>query len=168
LGPKARFTQTLSAVGRSIPGIRLKLICDQFLHIPDLAVDSCIWRQDTEAAEIAAADVGISWVPDDPWSRGKCGLKILQYQAAGLPVIANPVGVHPNMVRDGATGFTAVSTEEWVASITRLVSEPELRRQLGTAGRRQVETRYSVMAGTQNWLTALDRMAGIAQLRKTG
>jgi glycosyltransferase involved in cell wall biosynthesis len=163
-----RFTQTLSAVGRSIPGIRLKLICDRFLRIPDLAVDACIWRQNTEAAEIAAADIGISWVPDDPWSRGKCGLKILQYQAAGLPVIANPVGVHTNMLRDGATGFTAVSTEEWVAAVTHLVSNPELRRQLGMAGRRQVESYYSVMAGTQNWLTALNRMAGIAQLRKTG
>ncbi|HEV3440056.1 MAG TPA: glycosyltransferase family 4 protein [Gemmata sp.] len=163
-----RFTQTLSAIGHSIPGIRLKLICDRFLHIPDLAVNACIWRQDTEAAEIAAADIGISWVPDDPWSRGKCGLKILQYQAAGLPVITNPVGVHTNMIRDGTTGFAAVSTEEWVAAATRLVSNPELRRQLGMAGRRQVETSYSVMAGTQNWLIALDRMAGIAQLRKTG
>ncbi len=55
----------------------------------------------TEAAEIAAADVGISWVPDDPWSRGKCGLKVLQYQAAGLPVVANPVGVQAEMVRNG-------------------------------------------------------------------
>jgi glycosyltransferase involved in cell wall biosynthesis len=103
----AEFADTLSAIGRAIPEIRLKLICDSFLRIPNLAVDACPWKQETEAAEIASADIGISWVPDDPWSRGKCGLKILQYQAAGLPVVANPVGVHREMVRDRVTGFTA-------------------------------------------------------------
>lgn len=163
-----RFTQTLSAVGSSIPGIRLKLICDRFLQIPHLAIDTCAWRQETESGEIAAADIGISWVPDDPWSRGKCGLKILQYQAAGLPVVANPVGVHANMVLDGVTGFTASTTEEWVGAIARLANNSELRRRLGVAGRQQVEIRYSVMAGARVWRSALERLAGIAQLRKSG
>jgi glycosyltransferase involved in cell wall biosynthesis len=164
----AQFAKTLSAIGRALPGIRLKLICDRFLPIPDLAVDACNWKQETEATEIASADIGISWVPDDPWSRGKCGLKILQYQAAGLPVVANPVGVHTDMVRDGETGFTAVSTEEWVAAIARLASEPELRHRMGGDGRRQVEDRYSVMAGARSWAAAVERLAGIAQHRKTG
>jgi glycosyltransferase involved in cell wall biosynthesis len=163
-----QFKETLSAVGQGIPGIRLKLICDKFMQIPNLAVDACMWKQETEAEDIAAADIGISWVPDDPWSRGKCGLKILQYQAAGLPVVANPVGVHRDMVRDGETGFAANSTEEWVRALTRLANEPGLRLRLGSAGRRQLEDRYSVMAGTQSWLTALERLAGIAQLRKSG
>ena len=103
-----RFTKTLSAIGRSVPGIRLKLVCDRFFDIPDLPVDACPWRQETEPADIAAADIGISWIPDDPWSRGKCGLKILQYQAAGLPVIANPVGVHPQMVSRGRNGLPRI------------------------------------------------------------
>ena len=55
---------------RAVPGTRLKLICDRFLTIPRLAVDECTWREETEAQEIAAADVGISWIPDDDWSRG--------------------------------------------------------------------------------------------------
>jgi glycosyltransferase involved in cell wall biosynthesis len=153
-----QFAPTLSAVGRSVPGVRLKIVCDRFPTIPHLPVDECEWRADTEAAEIAAADVGIGWVPDDPWSRGKCGLKILQYQAAGLPVVANPVGVQAEMVRDGETGFTATTTGEWVAAVRRLAADAELRRRLGAAGRRQVEGRYSVAAGARAWLAALERL----------
>ncbi len=161
-----RFTPALSAVGRLVPGVRLKLICDRFVKIPDLAVDECVWSGDTEAAEIAAADVGVSWVPDDPWSRGKCGLKVLQYQAAGLPVVANPVGVHTDMVRDGETGFLATAAEEWASAVAQLAAAP-LRRRLGAAGRRQVEARYSVAAGADRWLAALAELAS-PRLRKSG
>jgi glycosyltransferase involved in cell wall biosynthesis len=162
----AQFTEALSAVGRAVPGTRLKLVCDRFLSIPNLAIDECAWREDTEAAEIAAADVGISWVPDDPWSRGKCGLKVLQYQAAGLPVIANPVGVHSEMVRTGETGFAATTVGEWVSAVAQLATDTGLRRRLGLAGRRQVEERYSVAAGARRWLAALESIA--QPLRKSG
>ncbi len=162
-----QFAPTLSAIGRAVPGVRLKLVCDKFLQIPDLPVDECIWRQDTEAAEIAAADVGIGWVPPDAWSAGKCGLKIIQYQAAGLPVIANPVGVQTEMVRDRETGFLATTTEEWVAAVTRLAADADLRRQLGNAARRQVHDRYSVAAGGRGWFAALHRLR-VESLRKSG
>ncbi|HEY2910223.1 MAG TPA: glycosyltransferase family 4 protein [Gemmataceae bacterium] len=154
-----RFAPTLSAIGRAVPGTRLKLICDRFIDIPDLPVDRCVWREATEAAEIAAADVGIGWVPDDPWSRGKCGLKVLQYQAAVLPVIANPVGVQAEFVLDGETGFSATTTEEWVKAVRRLAADAELRQRLGAAGRRQVEAKYSVAAGAALWIAALQRLA---------
>jgi glycosyltransferase involved in cell wall biosynthesis len=97
-------------------------------------------------------------VPDDPWSRGKCGLKVLQYQAAGLPVIANPVGVQAELVRNGETGLLARTAYEWVAAVRRLAYDPELRRRLGAAGRRTVEERYSVEAGARTWVERLDRV----------
>src|SRR5207302_854829 len=58
-----RFVPTLSAIGAAVPGTRLKLICDRFIEVPNLPVDRCPWSEATEAAEIAAADVGIGWVP---------------------------------------------------------------------------------------------------------
>jgi glycosyltransferase involved in cell wall biosynthesis len=161
-----RFTRTLSAVGRTVPGTRLTLVCDRFLTIPGLPIDECTWREDTEAHDIAHADVGISWIPDDAWSRGKCGLKVLQYQAAGLPVIANPVGVHAEMVRNGETGFAATTTDEWVSAVARLVADPALRQRMGRVGRRQVEEKYSVAAGARQWVAALERLA--EPLRKSG
>jgi glycosyltransferase involved in cell wall biosynthesis len=97
-------------------------------------------------------------VPDDPWSRGKCGLKVLQYQAAGLPVVANPVGVQADMVRDEKTGYLVETTENWVAAVRRLAADPTLRRRLGTAGRAQVESTYNVTAGGAAWAGVLDRI----------
>ncbi|MCS6863816.1 MAG: glycosyltransferase family 4 protein [Gemmataceae bacterium] len=151
-----RFAPTLSAIGRALPGTRLKLICDRFTEFPPLIVQRSLWHEATEAQEIATADVGIAWVPDDPWSHGKCGLKILQYQAAGLPVVANPVGVQAQMVHAG-TGFQAVTTEQWVKAIRTLAACPPLRAELGRAGRRQVEAQYSTAAGARLWLDLLER-----------
>ncbi|OWK43890.1 glycosyltransferase family 4 protein [Fimbriiglobus ruber] len=153
-----RFRDTLEQVGRAVPGVRLKLICDKFLEFDHLPVDCVQWAETTEAGEIAAADIGIGWVPDDPWSRGKCGLKILQYQAAGLPVIANPVGVQAAFVRDGVTGFQAETPEQWVAAVRTLAGDAALRRALGAAGRRQIEEQYSVAAGARLWVEQLDRL----------
>ena len=161
-----RFAPTLSAIGRAVPGTRLKLVCDRFAEFPHLTVERCVWDENTEAAEIAAADVGIGWVPDDPWSRGKCGLKVLQYQAAGLPVVANAVGVQADFVRDGETGFCATTTDEWVHAVRMLAADAALRKRLGDAGRQQVESRYSVTAGGKLWLDVLSRFAGDA--RKAG
>lgn len=151
-----RFTPTLSAIGKAVPGTRLKLICDRFIDIPHLPVERCPWAEAAEPADLAAADIGIGWVPDDPWSRGKCGLKVLQYQAAGLPVVANPVGVQADFVRDGETGFRAATTEEWVTAVRRLAGDAALRRRLGDAGRRRVEAEFSVAAGAARWVAALD------------
>src|SRR5262249_40543313 len=153
-----RFRDILEAIGKAIPGARLTLICDRFFDLEHLPVDAVPWSAATEAAALAGADIGISWVPDDPWSRGKCGLKILQYQAAGLPVITNAIGVHGTLVRDGETGFLAQTTDEWVRAVRRLAESPELRRRLGIAGRTQVERGYSVSSGGRLWVRHLDRL----------
>ena len=145
----------LEEVGRVVPGARLKLVSDCFLRLAHQPVVACPWTECGEAADIAAADVGISWVPDDLWSRGKCGLKVLQYMAAGLPVVANPVGVQADLVRHGETGFLARTPAEWVEALRRLGADPELRCRLGAAGRRRVEAEFSVEAGAARWLTLL-------------
>lgn len=147
----------LEDIGRNVPGVSLKLLCDRFLTLNELPVRPVLWTETNEAAEIARADIGISWIPDDSWSRGKCGLKVLQYLAAGLPVIANPVGVQVEMVRHGETGFLVQTPTEWIEAVRRLAHDPELRRRMGRAGRRLVETRYSVVSGAANWVRLLER-----------
>lgn len=117
----------------------------------------------TEGAELASADVGIAWVPADDWSRGKCGLKVLQYMAAGLPVIANPVGLHLELVSPGETGFLAETTAEWINAVRRLASDPGLRTQLGGAGRALVEREYSVARGAEAWRSLLGSLVPARQ-----
>jgi glycosyltransferase involved in cell wall biosynthesis len=151
-----RIRPLLQRLGQTWLGLSLKLISDRFIHVPFLPVVPCPWNAKTEARELADADVGISWLPDDDWSRGKCGLKVLQYMAAGLPVVANPVGVHADMVVDGETGFLADSPAEWVEAIGRLVHDRHLRQRLGRAGRRRVETLYGIRAGASRWLDLLE------------
>ncbi len=150
----------LETIGEQVPGAELKIVCDRFPSFQRLPVVPVAWHGDTEAAEIASADVGISWVPEDDWSRGKCGLKILQYMAAGLPVVANPVGVHREMVRHGQTGFLVTSEAEWVDALRRLAADPALRQRMGQAGRAHLERHYSVKAGAAAWL---DLLAGLEQ-----
>lgn len=148
-------TALLTEIGRNVPGVRLKLICDRFVHPSGIEVVEVPWSEATEAAELAAADIGISWIPDDPWSRGKCGLKVLQYMAAGLPVVTNPVGVHPEMVRHGLNGFLVTSPNDWVEAVRALATDAELRRRMGAAGRKIVEEKYSVQAGAAKWMELL-------------
>jgi len=144
----------LELIGRSVPGARLKVICDRFPRFSHLPVKPVAWSSATEAAELAAADVGISVLPDDDWSRGKCGLKVLQYMAAGLPVVASAVGVHGAMVERGRSGFLAGKAEEWIDALRALAADPELARSMGRRGRKIVEERYSIAV----WAPALQRV----------
>ena len=145
-------------IGRRIKGLRLKLICDLFLHFQHLPIVNCQWSAATETEELAACDIGISWLPDDLWSRGKCGLKILQYMAAGLPLVANPVGVQAEMVQHVISGFLAETPAQWSEAISLLARDPELRRRMGQAGRQRVERDFSVSAGAARWLLLLDEL----------
>jgi glycosyltransferase involved in cell wall biosynthesis len=152
----------LEKLGQREPGLRLKLVCDCFLTLRHLPVVRCLWSEAGEAAALADADIGISWVPNDLWSRGKCGLKLLQYMAAGLPVIANPVGIHADLVEHGRTGFLAQTPAEWLEAVGCLAHDPELRQRMGRAGRQRVEASFSTAAGARRWLTLLE---GVNQRR---
>jgi hypothetical protein len=136
----------LRAAAERLPSAQLQIICDTTPGISAIPVVLRPWSSATEAADLADADIGIAWLPDDSWSLGKCGLKVLQYMAAGLPVVANPVGENRRMVVHGKTGFLATSPEEWATAVDRLAIDPLLRAKMGSAARQTVEKHYSVAA----------------------
>lgn len=135
--------QHLSAVGRQLADISLRVISDSLPQITGLRTEFRPWTSASESAELADTDIGISWLADDLWGAGKCGLKVLQYMAAGLPVVANSVGIHRKLVIHGKSGFLADTPEEWAAAISRLAGDPSLRHRLGIAGRQTVEADYN-------------------------
>lgn len=142
-------------LAKALPRLRLRVICDRFPDSFPIPVIPIEWNGDTETREIAAGHVGVSWIPDDLWSRGKCGLKILQYQAAGLPVIANPVGSHPEMIQSGETGFLATTPDEWLSAIMQLARDWRRRQQMGLLARQRVESHYSISAWAETFVTSM-------------
>jgi glycosyltransferase involved in cell wall biosynthesis len=109
-----------------------------------LPMESIPWSEDTEVESILGFDVGIMPLEDGPFERGKCGYKLIQYMACGLPVVASPVGVNRQIVQHGVNGFLAKTVEDWRCALTRLREDPELRLRMGAEGRRLVERRYCV------------------------
>jgi glycosyltransferase involved in cell wall biosynthesis len=148
----------LEAATARTPNVELRVVCNQFPRLHGIRVVPRQWSQAGEAHEVADCDIGVSYLPDDEWSRGKCGLKVLQYMAAGLPVVANPVGMNCEMVEHGRTGFLARTADEWSEAIARLAADPELRATMGAAGREAVERRYSVEHWAPRYAALIDRL----------
>jgi glycosyltransferase involved in cell wall biosynthesis len=118
------------------------------------------WVDGREAADIAGFDIGIMPLADEPWSRGKCGYKLVQYLACGRPAVASPVGVNPAIVIDGETGLLASSEDQWVAALDRLAGDAALRARLGAAGRVHVEAQYALQRTAPLLADVLRRAAG--------
>jgi glycosyltransferase involved in cell wall biosynthesis len=113
------------------------------------------WTPANEIEEIGAFDIGIKPMPDDPWARGKCPMKELQYLALGVPAVCSDVGTAGEVVRSGENGFLARTADEWIAALLRLADDPALRGRLGEAGRRTVVERYSAPASAGAFASAL-------------
>lgn len=112
--------------------------------LPGVGKELLTWSEDSEVAQIQSFDVGIMPLPDGPFEQGKCGYKLIQYMACGLPVVASPVGVNRRIVEQGKTGFLASDTAEWVAALVKLHGDAGMRAALGNAGRTKVEQEYSL------------------------
>lgn len=148
----------LAWAAQQIPGLCLRIICNAFPPLEGIQVLPYRWSAEAEVHGLAEADIGISWLPDDTWSLGKCGLKVLQYMAAGLPVVANPVGIHREMICPGKTGFLAETPAEWASALERLASSPPLRRRMGRAAREWVEQHYDVARWAPRWAEIVARV----------
>ncbi|MFM7131482.1 MAG: glycosyltransferase family 4 protein [bacterium] len=131
-------------IGLSVPKATLRVVCDRFPTFDHLPVEPVVWSESTEIKNIVSADIGISHVPDDLWSRGKCGLKVLQYLAAGLPVLTNPVGVHGEMIQSGKNGFLVDKNEEWHEAVRWFDRNRDCLAEMGEAGIETVRQGYDI------------------------
>lgn len=160
IGYVRALAEPLAALARQ-RRIVLRLIGAK-LDLPGVPVEFVPWAEDREVEAIATFDVGVMPLPDSPWERGKCGYKLVQYMACGLPVVASPVGANMQIVLPGETGFLAANDAEWLSALTRLVDDAALRQRLGAAGRARAEAHYSLHAAAPRlaaWLHGLARPA---------
>lgn len=103
------------------------------------------WSESTELDDLRSFDIGIMPLPDNPWTRGKCGFKLLQYMAVGIPAVGSAVGVNREILANGA-GLLADDETDWFRTLDALLSDANLRRRYGEAGRQRVVERYSIAA----------------------
>ena len=113
------------------------------------------WSEDTEIQEILQFDVGIMPLPDNGWARGKCGFKIIQYMACGIPVVASPVGENIKIVEQSINGFLASTTDEWVKALDEIFLNRTRQKELGRAGRRRVKDQYCLEVTSPRFLKIL-------------
>jgi len=135
----------LQALARTVR-FTLKVVGSPDVSMGGIAVESKAWSARSEIDDLRSFDVGIMPLPDDPWSRGKCGLKALQYLAVGVPTVVSPVGVNREIIEDGTNGFVAATERQWVEKLTLLLADRALRARVAREGRRTVEERYSAAA----------------------
>jgi len=139
---------------------KVRLIGSGLVDLPDVDAEVLTWNEDTEADLMHSFDIGIMPLPDEPWARGKCGFKLIQYMACGLPVIASPVGVNCEIVEHGVNGFLASTKNEWIQALLMLRGNSELRWTMGAAGRRKVEEQYCLQV-TAPKLVSLLQSVGV-------
>lgn len=104
------------------------------------------WRMEAEVEDFQSIDIGVYPIADDAWSAGKAGFKAVQYMACGVPFVMSPVGVCATMGVPGQTHLAAVSDDDWLAALRRLVSDAELRKRMSLAGRAFAEEHYGIEA----------------------
>jgi glycosyltransferase involved in cell wall biosynthesis len=151
-----QYLPALEEAARQVSGLRLLTIANATVKSDVLSVEHEEWSESTEAAALCRGDIGIAPTPLDPWTMGKCGFKIVQYMAAGLPVIASPVGANAELVREGVTGYLPKTPADWPQVITRLARDVELRSAMGRAAREIAEKSYHLTRAADDWATFLD------------
>jgi glycosyltransferase involved in cell wall biosynthesis len=157
------FLPAIMAAVRS-RGATLRVIGAGSRFKPVDGIEAVDWSEAEEVPELQRMDIGIMPLLDRPFQRGKCGYKLIQYMACGLPVVASPVGVNTEIVAENGNGFLASDPAAWTAALERLLDDAELRTRMGSVGRQLAVERYSLAAHQSRVLDILRSAAGSSPL----
>ena len=122
--------------------IKVVLIGSGDFEIKGVNIDLVDWSEDSEIDSMLEFDVGIMPLENDLWSQGKCGFKLIQYMACGLPVIASQVGVNNEIVKDGVNGYLVDDKQQWFDAFNKLIEDEWLCQKFGHEGRKRFENTY--------------------------
>jgi glycosyltransferase involved in cell wall biosynthesis len=135
--------------------IRVRLIGAGSYTIDNIDVEFIKWSEATEVSELHKFDIGIMPMPDNEWTRGKVGCKMLQYMANAVPAVVSYTPTNAEIIEDGSNGFLARSEEEWIGKLSRLITDPDLRKKVGLNGRRTAQERFSLQINAPKFLEIL-------------
>ena len=138
--------------------IYFKLIGDENYTNSALELLGTKWALKSEIEDLQEIDIGIMPLPDDEWSKGKCGFKGLQYMALEIPTIMSPVEVNIEIVNHNINGFLAHSDNDWIDHLSALIENKELRNRIGKEGRKTVISKFSVESQKENYLSIFNNL----------
>ena len=147
-----KMKNVLDTIFDRFPSVRLKIVADKFFDCARMPIIKKNWLYEEEISDLHTFDTGLMPLTDDPWSRGKCGFKLLQYMAVGIPAVCSPVGVNKEIVIDGINGFWADSEYEWIDRVGNLIQNHQLRTEFGIQARKTVIERYSIEVNSKKMI----------------
>ena len=124
--------------------IILHIISSGSVELENIPTRVIPWSLKDEQYNLRSIDIGIMPLYDNTYNRGKCGFKLLQYMALGIPSVSSPVGVNSQIINHGENGFLASSTTDWVKSIQVLIENRNLYEKIHKKSRQKVIESYSL------------------------
>jgi glycosyltransferase involved in cell wall biosynthesis len=97
-----------------------------------------------EKEDLLQMHIGVMPLKKGPWFEGKCGFKLIQYQACGIPAVASNVGVNPLITIHEKTGFISNSEADWSLYLKKLILDADLRKNMGKEGRKFINENFSL------------------------
>ena len=105
-----------------------------------------------EAQQVSGSWLGLAPMPDTAYNRCKGAYKVKTYFAAGLPVIASPVGFQKQLIEEGGgVGFFAETTSDWEQWLLSLLGNPALSLGMGEKAQLYATQRFSFNAVADSW-----------------
>jgi glycosyltransferase involved in cell wall biosynthesis len=153
-----RLDPVFETLRQRFPQVKLKIVSNDFYDSSRLPLVKKTWKLEDENEDLISFDIGLMPLSDDLWSRGKCGLKIIQYLSVGVPVVCTPVGINSDIVKNGENGFWATNDQEWVDHLSALIRNPELRYRMGLKGIDTVEKKYSLAVTSEKFFQVLQSL----------
>lgn len=144
----------LRELQRTFP-FKLLVICNDNPNFDHLDYEYRHWQFEREIEDLLEMDIGIMPLLNSEWEKGKCGFKALQYMSLGIPVVASAVGANCDILTHEKEGFLVPFNhpQEWIHYLSELLQNPNLRQEMGEAGRQNIKDRYSVEANKKKYLT---------------
>ena len=161
--PYLETLQPVLAAVSKMREIKLLVIANKEYRMKDVPTEFILWKKESEVQDIHQFDIGLYPVMANEWSLGKSSLKALTYMAIGIPFVATAYGTNYRIMQQGVEGFLALSDDEWIESIIRLIDNVELRKSMGIAGRKTFENHYSVKANFSKYLQVFTSVVPIGQ-----
>lgn len=157
---RAVIPQLLGAIEK-VPRARLRIVSNGVLpeYEGHPRIEHWRWSAERELSALQSFDIGLMPLDDTEQTRGKCGFKMLQYMAAGVPVLASAVGANPEIFDTSKAGALVEPSGNWEQALLHMLClDAAERAAQGARGRERVVAHYSVASVIDRYVELFQRL----------